>query len=1426
MRKLLFTLATLLGFGFVASAQFQCLPGYGVEVEVVEIHDHAPGTPLSTLNGLVTYRVYATTVNATDRVSAVAGGDQAGNPILVATTTSFYQDALGGLIAGNINPAIFAPFPTALYDSWVTIGRAPGDAGGEVFAVIPPVFDWTAQFNAGGNIDINSTNSASIGGGWANTASTNSASEAGDDLRVLLGQFTTDGQLSGSLNIAVFPQGVQDPQSVCFFEFEAILGCTDATATNFDPAATNDDGSCEFVTCDVDAGSLLSTDEVFCSQNNPMLVATVDVAPTVPAGYSVIYVLTSGNGLVIQAVSDSPSFSVSEPGAYTIHTLVYDPATLDLGIVTPGSTTGFDVNGLLIQGGGDICAALDVAGAAFFVEECLEGCTSMDACNYDAAAIIDNGSCEFVIDTDLAATSGVEVCDGDGSSTVVEFSAVYGSGNAPSAGVVVTTPSLAIVQVNVFDALAAGSTDDFELDFAGFGAGEYLVWYVTFWSIQNAGTGVNANNLTGCFELSNPVSVFVSAAGCTDPAAANFDAAACGDNGTCIFDPVFGCTDANACNFDSAADTDDSSCEYLSCCEAEAGSLSLVSASCVNEGGNATAAHSVEPTVPVGYTVAYVLTEGPGLVIIGLNEAPSFGGLWIGSYTIHTFVFPTELAATITGLVEFGVTTGFDVNALLAQGGGTICAALDVAGAPFSIEACQVVTGCTDMNACNFSGSATEDDGSCEYLSCCDATAGSLAIDGVLCVDEGGSGSAVVVTAPVVPMGYTVAYVLTEGPGLVIIGLSDSPSFSGLAVGSYTIHTFVFPTELAGTITGLVEFGVTTGFDVNALLAQGGGTICAALDVTGAPFTIEECPVVTGCIDDAACNFNPDAVEDDGSCEYLSCCDAAAGSIAITEVTCEGQGGSATAAFTSEPSVPEGYGVAFVLTEGPELVIIGLSDAPSFGGLEVGSYTIHTLVFPLELAGAIEGLVIPGVTTGFQVNALLAQGGGTICAALDVAGAPFTIQPCVEGCEIVCPENVTVDCAADLSPSALGMPSVVGLDCQGVQISYNGEQIGEGECIYTITRSWSIEIPGTSPQFCEQVITVTDFTGPEFIGLPESFTVSCVEEVPGPEMVSAEDACNSVTEVEIFTSETGAPIEECIASTAFGPGADWALWLPSLATDGLAASANFMASDLVFTKYNDGTARLTGIATNDLDGGQQFAIDFHFRDRRDWDQWSALGRSFKDSFGHAAAGGDLWTTWEFYEMVDDFSTLTGLGDFAGNILYAQHMPDNYYYGFQCGQAANDRNPNFGMSGWFTVTGVFNNEFITGHGDINVDKECEEIPLSECPNDTAVTYYYRAQDSCGNNTIASYTVTVLDEIAPEFTVAPQSFTIECSDELPLAEEAVVEATDNCECGVVSLEYLGEFAIEGGNSCEYQLERIWKAVDCCQNEAFHVQIITVV
>ena len=126
--------------------------------------------------------------------------------------------------------------------------------------------------------------------------------------------------------------------------------------------------------CNPSAGTLTADEDIACLLEG---TATISATPNgdinIPEGYTSIYVLTQGSGLVIVGAGAEPSFEVSEGGNYTIHTLVYDAATLDLGIITPGVTTGVDVLGLLTQGGGDICANLDVAGAPVTVvneEEC------------------------------------------------------------------------------------------------------------------------------------------------------------------------------------------------------------------------------------------------------------------------------------------------------------------------------------------------------------------------------------------------------------------------------------------------------------------------------------------------------------------------------------------------------------------------------------------------------------------------------------------------------------------------------------------------------------------------------------------------------------------------------------------------------------------------------------------------------------------------------------------------------------------------------------------------------------------------------------------------------------------------------------------------------------------------------------------------
>ena len=85
---------------------------------------------------------------------------------------------------------------------------------------------------------------------------------AGEDLRVLLAQFTTAGTISGQFQVQVFVEGNQgeefrDLLPICSGDGEC-GGCTDETASNYDPDALYDDDSCLFA-------ALGCTDELACN---------------------------------------------------------------------------------------------------------------------------------------------------------------------------------------------------------------------------------------------------------------------------------------------------------------------------------------------------------------------------------------------------------------------------------------------------------------------------------------------------------------------------------------------------------------------------------------------------------------------------------------------------------------------------------------------------------------------------------------------------------------------------------------------------------------------------------------------------------------------------------------------------------------------------------------------------------------------------------------------------------------------------------------------------------------------------------------------------------------------------------------------------------------------------------------------------------
>ncbi|MCC6600044.1 MAG: T9SS type A sorting domain-containing protein, partial [Crocinitomicaceae bacterium] len=192
--------------------------------------------------------------------------------------------------------------------------------------------------------------------------------------------------------------------------------------------------------------------------------------------------------------------------------------------------------------------------------------------------------------------------------------------------------------------------------------------------------------------------------------------------------------------------------------------------------------------------------------------------------------------------------------------------------------------------------------------------------------------------------------------------------------------------------------------------------------------------------------------------------------------------------------------------------------------------------------------------------------------------------------------------------------------------------------------------------------------------------------------------------------------------------------------------------------------------------------------------------------------------WDYYELVAGLSTLTGFGSYTGNILYLAHQPSNFYYGFQSGVGANNRNGNDGMSGWFYWTGWYNGQWRAGNGDLFTDKTCS-TQQNLCNSST--TYLWRAVDSCGNATVATQTFTVVDTTPPVFDNCPESITIQCDDEVPPIPDDIT-ATDNC--GDVTITFLsGEDVVVVDDNCNSHITRIWMAEDNCENRSYCTQTI---
>jgi hypothetical protein len=460
------------------------------------------------------------------------------------------------------------------------------------------------------------------------------------------------------------------------------------------------------------------------------------------------------------------------------------------------------------------------------------GCMDGAACNYDATANVASGACTY-------ATTWYQDLDGDG------------------AGNPAVTLSNCTQPANYVSVAGDGCPGDATKTSAGAcGCGV-------------ADTDADGDGVPDCNDL------------CTDVAACNFTAnptAACiypaalrdcagdcladadGDD-VCDAEEVAGCTNSTACNYNGSATNDDGSCTYATTWYADLD----------GDGAGDPAATVQNCSQPSNYVAAAgdgcpgdATKTSAGACGCGVADTDADGDGVSDCNDLCTDVTACNFTANPTAACSYPAALRDCAGDCLADADGD-----DVCDA-------EEVPGCQDATACNYSGAATDDDGSCTYPTTWYAD-----------LDSDGLGDpAATQSACTAPLGY----VATPGDACPADGTKSAPGACGCGTPDLDSDgDLVFDcVDLCSDVTACNYLAVPTAACTYAapsrdcagdcLADADSDDVCDAEEVPGcsdpdasnynASATDPGPCIYAGCTDASACNFDCEALVDDGSCTY------------------------------------------------------------------------------------------------------------------------------------------------------------------------------------------------------------------------------------------------------------------------------------------------------------------------------------------------------------------------------------------------------------------------------------------------------------------------------------------------------------------------------------------------------------------------------
>ena len=538
----------------------------------------------------------------------------------------------------------------------------------------------------GGSVDA----TACLADGCYTLAVTDSYGDGGTSWSMTnaMGDVVSSGTGSGSVSTGSFCVGDA-----------ATPGCMDMDAINYNPDAGEDDGSCEFPSCDW-AGN-------FCYDSSQNFVSYGYAVA--PAGQSIFLLINSGQ------IED-----------YWDQIYVYDG--LDLATANILWSTGFtsvagnqDISGTFIESptgvvnivmdsdGSGSCAASGYTPIDWVAACAFPGCVDSAASNYNPIATEDDGSCEYVGCTDATACNFDPAATTDDASCAFEaVTVIINPDNYASE----TSWDLVDAEGNM---IASGGGVGAELCvnetcytftmYDSFGDGMCCSYGNGSYAVEDAnGTTLASGASFGSSEATD--FCLPAFPGCTDATACNYDDTANLDDGTCDYGCI-GCMDTSAANYDpTATQQNDGSCVY---CDAGTYVMNVDMYDLGGDGWNGASyyvdSYDGETSISGNWDEADLYVDG---------VATDFHCIPLGCYVLSSGggTADNEIAMIITD--QFGTVYGDQIASNyygvlpppvgFPSGGWFIDFGL-LGGCDFE--------GCTDENCFNYNISVTVDDGSC-----------------------------------------------------------------------------------------------------------------------------------------------------------------------------------------------------------------------------------------------------------------------------------------------------------------------------------------------------------------------------------------------------------------------------------------------------------------------------------------------------------------------------------------------------------------------------------------------------------------------------------------------------------------------------------------------------------------------------------------